>query len=54
MINAGRQFIFVAPWLTIIPGLAVIIAVFAINLTGDGMRDILDPRSSQRVREHPA
>ena len=49
MINAGRQFIFNAPWLTIIPGLAVIIAVFAINLTGDGLRDILDPRSSQRV-----
>jgi peptide/nickel transport system permease protein len=54
MINSGRQFIFIAPWLTIIPGLAVIIAVFAINLTGDGMRDILDPRSSQRVREHPS
>ena len=49
MINAGRQFIFQAPWLTIIPGLAVIIAVFAINLTGDGLRDVLDPRSSQRV-----
>ena len=51
MINGGRQFIFQAPWLTIIPGLVVIVAVFAINLTGDGLRDILDPRSSQRVRE---
>jgi ABC-type dipeptide/oligopeptide/nickel transport system permease subunit len=51
MINAGRQFIFNAPWLTILPGAVVIIAVFAINLTGDGMRDVLDPRSSQRVRE---
>jgi peptide/nickel transport system permease protein len=51
MINGGRQFIFLAPWLTIIPGLVVIIAVFAINLTGDGLRDILDPRSSQRARE---
>ncbi len=51
MINAGRQFIFSAPWLTILPGLVVIIAVFAINLTGDGLRDVLDPRSSQRVQE---
>ena len=51
MINAGRQFVFQAPWLTLIPGVAVIIAVFAINLTGDGLRDALDPRSSQRVRQ---
>jgi peptide/nickel transport system permease protein len=49
MINAGRQFIFQAPWLTLIPGLAVIIAVFAINLIGDGLRDRFDPRSSLRV-----
>ena len=53
MINSGRQFVFQAPWLTLIPGLAVIIAVFAINLTGDGLRDAVDPRSSQRVRQRP-
>lgn len=51
MINAGRQFIFQAPWLTLIPGLAVILAVFSINLIGDGMRDALDPRASVRVGE---
>ncbi|MBX3031040.1 MAG: ABC transporter permease [Chloroflexi bacterium] len=49
MINAGRQFIFQAPWLTLIPGFAVILAVFSINLIGDGLRDALDPRASQRV-----
>jgi ABC-type dipeptide/oligopeptide/nickel transport system permease subunit len=49
MINAGRQFIFQAPWLTLIPGLAVIIAVFAVNLIADGLRDRLDPRTSLRV-----
>lgn len=49
MINAGRQFIFQAPWLTLIPGVAVIVAVFAINLIGDGMRDVVDPRASQRT-----
>ena len=53
MINSGRQFVFQAPWLTLIPGAAVIVAVFAINLTGDGLRDALDPRSSQRVRQRP-
>lgn len=50
MINAGRQFVFQAPWLTLIPGAAVIVAVLAINLVGDGLRDVVDPRSSQRVR----
>jgi peptide/nickel transport system permease protein len=49
MINAGRTLIFQAPWLTIIPGIAVIVTVFAINLVGDGLRDRLDPRSSLRV-----
>ena len=51
MINSGRQFIFQAPWLTIIPGIAVIVSVFAINLVGDGLRDYLDPRSSTRVAQ---
>jgi ABC-type dipeptide/oligopeptide/nickel transport system permease subunit len=50
MIEGGRQFIFQAPWLTLIPGTIVILAVFAINLSGDGLRDALDPRASQRVR----
>jgi peptide/nickel transport system permease protein len=54
MINAGRQFIFQAPWLTLIPGLVVILAVFAINLVGDGMRDRLDPRASLRVAQQKA
>jgi peptide/nickel transport system permease protein len=53
MIEGGRQFIFAAPWLTLIPGAIVILAVFAINLTGDGLRDALDPRASQRVRGRP-
>jgi peptide/nickel transport system permease protein len=49
MINAGRQFIFQAPWLTLIPGFAVIVAVFAVNLIADGLRDRFDPRASLRV-----
>jgi peptide/nickel transport system permease protein len=50
MINDGRQFIFEDPWLTIIPGAAVIAAVLAINLASDGLRDAFDPRVSQRGR----
>jgi ABC-type dipeptide/oligopeptide/nickel transport system permease subunit len=53
MIEGGRQFIFQAPWLTLIPGAIVILAVFAINLSGDALRDALDPRASQRVRGRP-
>jgi peptide/nickel transport system permease protein len=53
MINNGRQFIFQAPWLTLIPGAAVILAVFAINLVGDALRDVVDPRASQRSVDQP-
>lgn len=53
MINNGRQFIFQAPWLTLIPGAVVILAVFAINLVGDGLRDFVDPRASQRSVDQP-
>ncbi len=34
----------IAPWTTILPGLAIFIAVFAWNVLGDALRDILDPR----------
>jgi ABC-type dipeptide/oligopeptide/nickel transport system permease subunit len=32
------------PWITIFPGLAILVAVLAFNLLGDGLRDALDPR----------
>ena len=34
----------VAPWLGVFPGLAIAITVFAVNLLGDALRDVLDPR----------
>ena len=40
----GRSYMFLAPWLAIAPGLALTIAVFGINMFGDAMRDLLDPR----------
>ena len=42
--GAGLNNIDNAPWLAIFPGLALALAVFAVNLLGDAMRDVLDPR----------
>ena len=44
MLSEGRSYINRAPWLTIFPGLAIFITVFGINLLGDGLRDVFDPR----------
>lgn len=40
----GRSYMFQAPWLAIVPGLALTVAVFGINMFGDALRDLLDPR----------
>jgi peptide/nickel transport system permease protein len=45
MLGYARSYIFLAPWLSIFPGLAIFIAVLSINLVGDGLRDALDPTS---------
>ncbi len=42
--GAGMQFLERAPWLAIVPGLAISAAVFGFNLFGDSLRDALDPR----------
>jgi peptide/nickel transport system permease protein len=42
--EAGTAYIKVAPWLSIFPGLAIALAVFGINMFGDALRDVLDPR----------
>jgi peptide/nickel transport system permease protein len=44
MLSEGRQFLELAPWNAIFPGLAIMIAVLGFNLLGDGLRDLLDPR----------
>ena len=33
-----------APWMTLVPGLAIAVTVLRLNLAGDGLRDVLDPR----------
>ena len=44
MLSEGRSYMYRAPWLTIFPGIAIFVTVFGINLLGDGLRDILDPK----------
>lgn len=42
--GAGRSYMYVAPWLAIAPGACLTIVVFSINIFGDALRDLLDPR----------
>jgi len=44
MLSEGRTFLRSASWVTTFPGFAIMITVLAINLLGDGLRDVLDPR----------
>ena len=44
MISLGRDYISIAWWLSTFPGLAILLTVLAINLVGDRIRDVLDPR----------
>ena len=43
MLGDARRYVTEAPWMTIFPGLAMMLAVMALNLLGDGLRDYLDP-----------
>jgi peptide/nickel transport system permease protein len=45
MLNEARQYLLVAPHLTIFPGLAIVVTVMGFNFLGDGLRDIWDPKS---------
>ena len=40
----GKRFIFDAPWLTLIPGTAILVVVLAFNLFGEGLREAFNPR----------
>lgn len=48
MISAGRKFLFEQWWVATMPGLAIFIVSLGFNLLGDGLRDVLDPRSAGR------
>ncbi len=46
MISAGRKFLLDQWWVATVPGLAIFVVSLGFNLLGDGLRDVLDPRSS--------
>ena len=48
MLSEAQTMMFIAPQLTIFPGLAIVSTVLGLNLLGDGLRDILDPRLSNK------
>jgi peptide/nickel transport system permease protein len=48
MLSESRVFLSQAPWTMLVPGAALTIIVFALNLVGDGIRDVLDPKLRQR------
>ena len=48
ILSDGKRFIFDAPWLTFIPGFAILVVVLSFNLFGEGLRDILNPKLRER------
>ena len=48
MLSEAKLYMFIAPWLAISPGLAIVVTVLGFNLLGDGLRDLLDPRLRAR------
>jgi peptide/nickel transport system permease protein len=45
MLADGQSDLMTAPWAAVFPGLALLLAVLGVNLLGDGLRDVLDPRT---------
>lgn len=48
MLSDGRQYLRVAPWVSLLPGLMIFLVVLTLNLLGDRLRDMLDPRAFGR------
>ncbi|MCH9017164.1 MAG: ABC transporter permease, partial [Chloroflexi bacterium] len=44
MLSEAQTMIFLNPWLAVYPGLAIAMSVLGLNLLGDGLRDVIDPR----------
>jgi peptide/nickel transport system permease protein len=51
LISDGQELIVTRPWLSLAPGIAIVLTVLALNIFGDGLRDALDPRAKVKV-EH--
>ena len=48
MLNEGQSMMYQAPLLAVWPGLAIVLSVLGLNLMGDGLRDLLDPRLARQ------
>jgi peptide/nickel transport system permease protein len=46
MVGSGVDNLFTAPWISLFPGLAILLTIFSFNLLGDGIRDVVDPKLS--------
>jgi peptide/nickel transport system permease protein len=49
IINDGEAVLYTRPWVSIAPGIMIVLTVLAINVFGDGVRDALDPRAKLRM-----
>jgi peptide/nickel transport system permease protein len=49
IINDGESLLYTRPWVSIAPGIMIVLTVLAMNVFGDGLRDALDPRAKLRV-----
>lgn len=50
IIAEGRDYMVGAPWLIVYPGVAIMLSVLALNVIGDGIRDVMDPRLRKEVK----
>ena len=48
MLSEAQTLLFQAPWLAVYPGVAIVLSVLGLNLVGDGLRDLLDPKLARR------
>jgi peptide/nickel transport system permease protein len=48
MISDGNEYLMFAPWMSVFPGLFLMVTMLAFNLLGDGLRDALDPRLKEQ------
>ena len=51
IISGGEDLLYTRPWVSIAPGIMIVLTVLSLNVFGDGVRDALDPRAKLRVGE---
>jgi len=49
MIQDGTDLLYTRPWVSIVPGIMILLTVLSLNVFGDGVRDALDPRAKLRL-----